>query len=380
MELGLAYYYRGHFIYAYPAGTPIEPIAYSTRRGISIVGIALDQAPRYNAFATNLVAEDSIGALKKACKNEAILQQQRKEEQESETPEVSQQSKEDKRAKSAPENNIKQADVPSVYVSDADKQSENHARSKSASSTEFLKPLPSVPRIHSSAYTPHDRAQFLAYSAPASRYMSTSNSPHASRPVSPSKGTEGSGLLRSVASASKLSHLLAEEEERRRAFSPLSEVPEGKSARAVGSLLKNNHKSNHRTEDPSGSEESNPSPARPSKPTPALFLPGLGHIDSSAAPRELRSVPAFPATRGEMRNGRPETASLALNQAYNAANARCCPIHGETCDGKTITELRLTERAREGKGFKEEDYPVLVCGDGSVLVDWAKLLVEGKGM
>ncbi len=379
MELGLAYYYRGHFIYAYPAGTPIEPIAYSTRRGISIVGIALDQAPRYNAFASSLVAEDSIAALRKACKNEAILQQQRKEEQENETPEASQQSKEDQRAKSAPENKMKQADVPSVYVSDADKQSENHGRSKSASSTELLKHLASVPRTHSSAYTPHDRAQFLAYSAPASRHMSTSNSPHASRPVSPTKGTESGSLLRGVASASKLSHLLAEEEERRRAFSPLSEVPEGNSTRAVGSLSKKDHKSNHHTED-SGSEESNPPSAQPSKPKTPFFLPGLGHIDSSAAPRELRSVPAFPATRSEMRNGRPETASLALNQAYNAANARCCPIHGETCDGKTVSELRLTERAREGKGFKEEDYPVLMCGDGSVLVDWAKLLGEEKGM
>jgi hypothetical protein len=52
-----------------------------------------------------------------------------------------------------------------------------------------------------------------------------------------------------------------------------------------------------------------------------------------------------------------------------------CPLHGDACDGVTVTETWVTQRAKEGTGFKDL-YPVVEGAGGRVMVDWMKLFDE----
>jgi hypothetical protein len=75
----VAYHYRGHFIYAYPAGNPIEPVPFSTKKGINIVGLMQDRAPIFNSKAPHLVPESEIAALQRACIHEKEFQKEQED-------------------------------------------------------------------------------------------------------------------------------------------------------------------------------------------------------------------------------------------------------------------------------------------------------------
>lgn len=80
---------------------------------------------------------------------------------------------------------------------------------------------------------------------------------------------------------------------------------------------------------------------------------------------------------------------MALNEAYNAAHppvsggegslavvhARIpkCAIHGEECDGVTVTETYRTQHAKNTSGFKDL-YPVVNGAGERQMVDWYGLL------
>jgi hypothetical protein len=85
LEVGVAYHYRGHFIYAYPAGNPIEPVSFSTKKGINIVGVVQDRAPIYDPQAPGLVPEGQISALNRACMHEQEFQKEQEEIRKQET-------------------------------------------------------------------------------------------------------------------------------------------------------------------------------------------------------------------------------------------------------------------------------------------------------
>lgn len=53
-----------------------------------------------------------------------------------------------------------------------------------------------------------------------------------------------------------------------------------------------------------------------------------------------------------------------------------CMIHGENCDGETVTHPHLTEQVRKGIGFRDL-YPTIEAG-GRTMVDWARLLEEER--
>ncbi|KAF1365475.1 hypothetical protein EJ07DRAFT_171400 [Lizonia empirigonia] len=76
LETGLAYYYRGHYIYIYPAGNLIEPIQYSIRKGIMIQGIVSASAPVYDVDKEGLVDESSVSALKASIQTETAALKQ----------------------------------------------------------------------------------------------------------------------------------------------------------------------------------------------------------------------------------------------------------------------------------------------------------------
>jgi hypothetical protein len=86
---------------------------------------------------------------------------------------------------------------------------------------------------------------------------------------------------------------------------------------------------------------------------------------------------------------------MALNEAYNAAHppfaggveksegssgivhARIpkCPIHGEGCDGVTVTETWRTQHAKNTSGFRDL-YPVISGAGERQMVDWFQLLKD----
>jgi hypothetical protein len=70
LETGLAYYYRGHYLYSFPGGTLIEPMPYSIKKGIMVHGMVSPSAPTYDGNSAGLVDEESVRALEASVKNE----------------------------------------------------------------------------------------------------------------------------------------------------------------------------------------------------------------------------------------------------------------------------------------------------------------------
>ncbi|KNG46943.1 hypothetical protein DDE82_006356 [Stemphylium lycopersici] len=290
LEKGVAYHYRGHFIYAYPAGNPIEPVPFSTKKGINIVGIAKDRAPGYDPKDPGLVYESSVRALDKSFAREWKGQREEEERRKVETKKMLEdEEEEDKGEKNQstglesksnvePAKSIKSVhSIGSVADSTAPKTDtqhpmSSHPPSRIQSFTTLLVPpqvasrFPScstsrvsldqafaprhatlasnstyVPRIgtveapsgsyrtpgtdSNDRWTPHDRGQYLAYSAPGSRKGSVDNTPWHSRFGSPNASFRVAGpehgqihglgeqdpAIRPVASTSRLAQLLADE-------------------------------------------------------------------------------------------------------------------------------------------------------------------------
>lgn len=325
LETGVAYYYRGHYVYACPAGMPIQPIPFVIKKGINIIGISANLAPRYNAGASDLVSESSISALKKACDS---FNKECKEEEERNKREV---------VEALEHERLLQ--VPGQLTA--------------------TRRAPSVSSLTSSLFhTPHDRARFLSDSAPGSRIASVTNTPYASRPVSPTHIG-----LRQVSSTTRLFGLNDNH------ASHLSNVAEGSSAL---SLYVQEDDFNSSTED--------------------MYMPSAAAIPI-ASPPYSRNKP--------IGTGRPRKASFALNQAYNAkkevvpmiempqitvqdeqqenGKSRVCKcvLHGEGCDGKYVAHTWRTQHASKTTGFRE--LVPFVQGEGSrIIVDWEKVLLEEK--
>jgi hypothetical protein len=464
LYLGVAYFYRGHQLYAYPACNPIEPVPFSTSKGIVIVGTAPAFAPAYDPDAPDLVSEQSLAVLERSCRVVWGEQREREEAQVREINEGIKERMEEEEGKlrlgskavvAAPAEKRAcavlvptqvasrmrsrggpQSSLPTLAVHEASAvlgssssgllhsslQSNvvalnavsevlnlqqyldhatphrptphmgfntslanlgaQHARgygepsstagptlfhpSSRAGSFASLSALnmpgherstppintgqtSNIPTYAPSAYyqeeiyTPHDRARFLADSAPGSRLNSVSNTPYPSRPVSPTQSvhhTRGSSL-RQISSTSRLTSMLTEDRVPR-VVSPLPDVLEG-TTHFTG--LNPDSDTNSCLEDPT-------------------------------SPPYSRNKP--------IGTGRPRRASMALNQAYNAANESVsvrqpvCVVHGEGCDGVTVTETWKTQHAKETYGFRDL-YPIIHGAGDRIMVDWAILLEAERG-
>ena len=304
----MAYFYRGHFIYACPAGNPIEPIPFSTRRGISIVGTVQDCAPAYDPQARDLVPEGNIAALDRACIHMQQGQQRQDQEQEAEETE---------RASAPP------------------------------------------------GFTPHNRAQFLAQSAPGSQHASATNTPFSSRPTLPSYNVDDHGLLQPISSISRLTYL-----------------PTGSSSsKEIDHFAQN---ASHPASSSTSRRQSPSSQMSRKDSNTELYLHGLGHIDKPAQRREITSVPYFPLLPeiSHEQSLQAPSSAPAHDETSKAKDTKIemvfkCPIHDETCDGITTTNKHLTARAREFKAFKDL-YPTITGSDGRVMIDWARLFAEER--
>ncbi|KAI4619748.1 hypothetical protein J4E83_005604 [Alternaria metachromatica] len=282
LETGVAYHYRGHFIYAYPVGNPIEPVPFSTKKGINIVGVVTDQAPLYDSKKPDLVLESTVAALQRSCVHEWEWQKEQEEIKKQETKKALEEEKAGERKTGSKvetetlKGSAKDIDAAVTPKASAQDPLPSQAPSRVPSFTRLLvpsqvssnlgsrstsrsRPAPphrtssssaNVPRIGtveappttsdssqsffpSTSYTPHDRGHYLAYSAPGSRNASVDNTPFVSRPVSPThqhglsiRNGQSHTSLRPIASTSRLNQLLAAEGIRR-SLSPLTDVAEG---------------------------------------------------------------------------------------------------------------------------------------------------------
>jgi hypothetical protein len=343
LEVGVAYHYRGHFIYAYPAGNPIEPIPFSTKKGINIVGLVQDRAPIFNSQEPHLKPESEIAALQRACLHEQEFQKEQKEAKKEETKKtLEEEAKQEAGAKVSSEEEIETAAaqerpsaslplsrvpsfttllVPSQVTSRYGSQASldplpapAHKASASLSNVPRIGTVeaPEVPSASAYAgpgtsYTPHDRGHYLAYSAPGSRHTSVDNTPFVSRSVSPTHGLSVRGyghsaLLRPNASTSRLNQLLAEGGFRH-ALSPLAEDRPSRRQSGSGALdedmvanlsvaqgwidpddidafVKTVSRKPSRPSSRPLSRMKSPGPISPDEEMDdGLFLPGLGHPD-----------------------------------------------------------------------------------------------------
>ncbi|KAL1656384.1 hypothetical protein SLS61_000847 [Didymella pomorum] len=190
LETGLAYYYRGHYMYAYPAGNIIEPISYSTRKGIMIQGVVDAGAPVYCADAEGLLSEGEIAALEKSVRAEI----QRKEGLFGE----------DALGTSGAEGGeVKNGGVDEGIK--ADHEAEERGLRRALRDAELQREVSSLAALRENglkAFTPRHGALFLAVSAPGSRLASRSASPSDLRPVSSRVSLARLGAIRDHSSHS----------------------------------------------------------------------------------------------------------------------------------------------------------------------------------
>jgi hypothetical protein len=337
LETGVAYHYRGHYVYSYPAGTPILPVPFSTSGGIHVAGTVRECAPEYDPAGPGLVPEASIAALKRSC--EIVWNaQQEQEKQPAEQVEVT-----------------PTARVPS-HTSTSSLSREYAALRQPQHNAGFALNMPStignLPSIfvNDSIFTPHDRARYLADSAPGSRLASYTNTPHASRSVSPMEQSYTLDTrIRHIASTTGLNQLGVQER--------LSVVAKGTRPPPL--------RRRHSYTDPATEAEAQPN----------QFDAGV-----AMSPPWSRNKP--------IGTGRPRRASMALNHAYNAANpapggggaakpAPKCALHGGDCDGVSTSMTWKTQHAKETTGFRDL-YPVVRGVDGREMVDWERLMMEER--
>jgi hypothetical protein len=482
LEKGVAYHYRGHYVYSYPLGTPIDPVPFQTKQGINVKEKPLHSAPPYDPHAPGLVRELSLNALNKTWAQMWNDQKEGEEERKMEvalamaeadgvddedegvempsgskglselpampysTPLVPTQvsSRMNSRVGSRIDlSSLAVSTQPTIFEPRSSSRNElpsmaaglhrsssrpgssstsfaahdahipysrssstslaaldlnaGYTRSSSAtiaglgnstshpdlhdssssltalgreyanlhlqvpqSNTGTAPSMPSLPayapssvygenttdlmaRLRFAFYTPHDRARFLSDSAPGSRLGSATATPYTSHPVSPTH--QSTRALRQVASTTRLSQLLTEDPTPR-AFSPLSAVEGNTTFSATN---------NGRI------------------PTHTDF--GAEEASAIAASSELSSPPY--SRNKPIGTGRPRRASIALNQAHNAAKdaRRPCALHREDCDGVSTSETWKTRNAEQTAGFAEP-VPVIQGAGDRVMVDWHSLLKE----
>ncbi|KAG9207008.1 hypothetical protein G6514_000299 [Epicoccum nigrum] len=343
LETGLAYYYRGHYLYSFPGGALIEPIPYSTKKGIMVHGMVSPSAPTYDGSSARLVPEGSIRALEAGIKNELGPR---------ESPPALGQAGEgvDVGASGGYTDLLLRILSPSLLAPSAAAPLPSPARVSAlrhdadsaltlplipssifppsspiwapASSPSVSSFPPSAPALSLSVpipslsvpapshptstltYTPQAGATFLAASAPGSRFTSPLPSPS-------SRGT--------MSGSQRLSALRGEQSR--------TPTPAHRSSSAV--------------------------PTSSHRPPSAIDYHGRSEIILLRPPEMQRATAAASGTK-----------------------SKPCSLHRELCDGVTTMWDQETEALRRRRGFVEPT-PLVVRG-ARVMVDWAQLLKEAR--
>ncbi|KAF3042467.1 hypothetical protein E8E12_009900 [Didymella heteroderae] len=189
LETGLAYYYRGHYIYAFPAGNLIEPIPYSTRRGVMIQGVLDEGAPTYDGSAEGLRCEGEVRALEASMEAEVRVREGAKGEVTGDLLGASRAGSEDVNLRGASGGEAlktcSRAVSPTLWLTPP--------------AEDLLSSLPGLSALRDGAlkaFTPCHGASFLAASAPGSRLASRSASPSPLRSTSSHVGLAHLGAIK----------------------------------------------------------------------------------------------------------------------------------------------------------------------------------------
>jgi len=348
LELAVAYYYRGHTIYSASGLWPIEPIPFSTKKGISILGILDHLEPRYNPYTSGLVPEASIGVLDHACQHARTSLKSKEEAKKNEPLEEDDSTENiEGKTKKAPEalNAFSNQGVFRVTSYSPRSPCLDTAHQDMLDTSSLTIPGNNT----ASPFTPYSRAQFLATSAPGSHNSSSKTTPQSSRPISP------------------FHNPLC-------ATTGFSRLPKNKgtSLQAL-SICKT-------------------APAKPYTPlshSPLLYLPGLGQTT------QPQNLPATTARVCGSPLSQAHAASIALDTAYNtispapylssptsqsslldkpAGAAPSYALYENRYNNKIVHFPHRIEKARIMYGFKEA-YPMITAG-GRIMIDWARLFEE----
>ncbi|KAF2445115.1 hypothetical protein P171DRAFT_514238 [Karstenula rhodostoma CBS 690.94] len=421
IETGIAYWYRGHYMYS-TVGVPVEPIPFATKKGIHIVGTTVDTAPPFRPGGVPGVRyEPEVAALHRSMVHTWEDQEKEKKE-DAGTGAFG--------ARTDGIQGLKQSDY-GVNPTQSDESVEwsqgrfhlevtkNEAKGHYNDRAMFL--AQSAPGSHrgtptqSRANTPKPWASHALSPAPFGTVASTSRmqtlleqgpviegllalqekhpellNPHAvnsylsslnnvrnqqpSRPVS---------RVTSSISLAELNNILPQSQSR-----PISRVTSGNSLAELNNTLPR-------------------PPSRPlSRVSSGLFLAGskpkvVSNVSSRSAsihkdlpgPSMLDLVQARQKTAsriGRARSDSMKAASLALNAAFNDHNKESneeetkktggsvlkCSVHGDDCDGVTVTNEHLTLQNIKARGLKEE-YPMVV-NEGRTMIDWFALMKEER--
>ncbi|KAF2727430.1 hypothetical protein EJ04DRAFT_557404 [Polyplosphaeria fusca] len=111
-------------------------------------------------------------------------------------------------------------------------------------------------------------------------------------------------------------------------------------------------------------------------PPPLLQIPTI-----TPSPREAESpTPTPPRASNPNSKGKKKSGvappKITISADGQTRVLKKCALHGEECDGETVTNLHLTEATRRGIGFKEA-YPVIEK-KGRVMVDWEDLVRQER--
>lgn len=224
IETGVAYFYRGHYLYG-AIGNPTTPVTFASKKEIMVVSTTTDTAPEYNQRAPGLQAEHTIAALHKSMVHE--WEARPKEPVALPLEDVESQRADSEAAQgkafSAEQlilNSLQLVSAPDL-VSDFSHGSTNVFTATAQAGQRDTNAPPDT-SFAGAGYPPtmrgpdidryyNNRALYLAASAPGSRHVTPpySNTPCASRVHSPSGSREYRGL-RPVASTTRVSSLLAQ--------------------------------------------------------------------------------------------------------------------------------------------------------------------------
>lgn len=242
-------------------------------------------------------------------------------------------------------------------------------------------------------HTPHDRAQYLAVSAPGSRQHSRNPSgvvsPFPTRAPSPLQLDQNDprGMIRN-----RMARMAEEESFLRSAGYPGPDSFNSEYPANDSDMFADDLRELERTAE--WTKEQAISPQKPmafgsSIPPPLSARREASKMAYEASKRDpfLKKAPSTPILpkvvsydeiNKSLHKAIDDGGRKALNQAFNLARPRVtkCTLHGEGCTGMGVDNEHLTARMFRTKGFVDE-YPTIVR-EGRVIVDWQKILFEEK--
>ncbi|ORX99695.1 hypothetical protein BCR34DRAFT_576393 [Clohesyomyces aquaticus] len=359
----IAYFYRGHHIYA-PNGNPVEPMSFASGKKTVITGLTMSSAPIYDLNHPNLVDEREVAALWKSKLNEemgAFTPYKLTDEDFEMKPSLRKAASAAAAAEAARAARSRESSraAPSLRLPGPELQApvpEMACRAVSRFTTEgdiapdalSMFPEPrrgSGPKL----FVPHDRAHFLAVSAPVSKHAS----PYASRSTSPAMMRDAG--MRAAATSSRITQVMEEAGVMLHDAEADVRTKQGVQFTNPNIFTNSDGDINTRAEGTWVDRLTTPSPKSDMRNYPSAFPSAL---PSPVQSRRVSFIDPFASAPNA-----PVPATLLVR----------CTIHGADCDGVSVMNPENTTQRYLLRGGFVEDVPMIVRGGDRVMVDWQRV-------